>query len=385
MQMRLVTDFLEVINLMQTDYSENSLQPINEKWRKFQLKSMFCYTLLILICEFIGYFVISGLSMLECSTSKYFLKYLLFPSGCNMLLTIFAWLLSEKTKVAETAKNYITCLSMVGIAFVVSVVHCAFAGVYSVFLIPVIMTMIYGDFRLISVTSLCSVVLNWISAMYIRWDASKKQTADLAADFMLSLFLLGGVFVACVVIIRFEKEKQQTIAHSEQERSRLQQELLRDHLTGVYNRLALTNALENLCAPETGSFFIAMMDIDDFKSINDTEGHLEGDAVLRHLGEVLTKDCPDAMPVRFGGDEFSVLFHERKREEVLSELKKVQKDFAQYGGLCQGTLRPTLSIGLAEWQQNMLPEELMRCADEALYESKMGKKNRLTVYSSEKK
>lgn len=366
--------------MKKADSAESSLHVIDSQWRRFQIKSMFCYTLLICVCELIGYFVMNRLGVMEVNIPIYMLKYVLFPSSCNALLTAASWLITEKTGLPGIAKNYIVCLSMAGMAFVISVVHCTFSCVYSVFLIPVIMTTIYGRIRLTSVVALVCALLDWLSAMNIRWDSSKAMNANLMADFMLSQFLLVGAFIACTVIIRFEKEKQRVIAHSEQERCRLQQELLQDNLTGVYNRLALDGEMETLRTSSEKEPFVAMMDIDNFKSINDVYGHIEGDAVLHNLGKVLKENCPDAVLIRFGGDEFIALFQDVKQEEALNALENVQCDFERYCVEGDTAIHPTLSIGLAAWQPEVLPETILRYADEALYQSKLGKKNRITVY-----
>ncbi|WOC33255.1 MULTISPECIES: GGDEF domain-containing protein [Caproicibacterium] len=359
------------------DSAQNSLRMIDRRWRKFQVQSMLGYTILIALCELAGYSILNAMGLVETSIQGYMLKYMLFPLACNSLLTFVSWLAAVKLPLSETAKTLLVNLTMTGMAFVVSVVHCIFPSIYAVFLVPIIMTTIYGKIHLTGVIALVCSALDLVSALFTHWDADKPTGAALTADLMLSQFLLAGVFVACTVIIRFEREKQRIIAHSEQERCRLQQELLKDNLTGVYNRLALDNALKSLRSASEEESFLAMMDVDNFKSINDLYGHIEGDAVLRYLGTVLKQDCPGAAPIRFGGDEFVVLFQSSGKEKAFAALQSVQLDFEKYH--VKG-LHPTLSIGLAKWHTGMLSEEILRRADEALYQSKLGTKNKITLY-----
>lgn len=110
---------------------------------------------------------------------------------------------------------------------------------------------------------------------------------------MVALLILVFVFIICLVIIRFDNKRHFIIVKNEQERRRLQRELLTDDLTGIYNKMALRDFLEHLDEQKAiADFHIVMMDIDDFKQVNDTLGHLQEDIALRIVDKAIHNHCP---------------------------------------------------------------------------------------------
>lgn len=153
-----------------------------------------------------------------------------------------------------------------------------------------------------------------------------------------------------------------------------------DDLTGLANRRKLTNRLEeelSLCNRHGLPLSLMMLDLDHFKSINDTWGHLQGDQVLRELAglcrEVLREE--DLM-ARLGGEEFAVLLpltpesHARRLAERLRR-RVAEHDF----GVGRG--RVTISIGIAEHRVGDSREILLQRVDESLYAAKDGGRNRV--------
>lgn len=127
-----------------------------------------------------------------------------------------------------------------------------------------------------------------------------------------------------------------------------------------------------------------IMDIDDFKNVNDTHGHIMGDYVLKELGKCVMENIKQTdMAFRYGGEEFAVLLPasgpsggmyvaERIRSSV--ESQRFEKD-----GI---TLRMTVSIGVSNCPKSAnAVEDLIRTADKALYEAKISGKNRVVESS----
>ena len=166
-------------------------------------------------------------------------------------------------------------------------------------------------------------------------------------------------------------------------RMRFQELSMRDALADIFNRRALTEAAEALLAASNplSSCSVAIIDIDDFKIINDTHGHLSGDGVIREMGSLLKEHFgPDDLIGRFGGDEFIVFAGTAITEPVLqAKLTSVQHRFAQAGKrLVKREI--SCSIGAVVAFDDMVEfTDLLAQADAALYESKQHGKNRLTI------
>ena len=155
-----------------------------------------------------------------------------------------------------------------------------------------------------------------------------------------------------------------------------------DTLTGIYNRLGFNRQVEQYMRQNPQKHcVVAMLDIDDFKLVNDMYGHAAGDGVLKKLAESMKQYfSKDAILGRNGGDEFSIFMPDCTAVEVKPFLKKFTKETRKF--YCKGEAHTfTISLGFAEYP--VLADDrsqLMRCADIALYKVKMRGKNGCMAY-----
>lgn len=149
-----------------------------------------------------------------------------------------------------------------------------------------------------------------------------------------------------------------------------------DALTGCKNRRAFDSDVSQLIQ-ELQSFSLALIDIDNFKSINDTWGHLSGDIVLRNVArEGIQVMQPHGVSVyRYGGEEFAVLFTENIIESAPMLLENWRTNVAARTWREEG-LKVTFSGGFGEWHQEPL-DQLVHSVDKALYRAKQQGKNRI--------
>ncbi len=170
---------------------------------------------------------------------------------------------------------------------------------------------------------------------------------------------------------------------------RFQQQLydaaLRDALTGAYNKRYFDDALAKevrFASRHSTTLCLVMFDIDHFKRVNDTHGHLAGDRVLEKLGQV-TLDLVRSEDVfaRYGGEEFVIIARGISLEQGSSFAERVRRcvegtEF-DIGEQC---LRLTVSLGVALWQPHMAtPTDFVVAADAALYEAKEAGRNRFAL------
>jgi diguanylate cyclase (GGDEF)-like protein len=154
-----------------------------------------------------------------------------------------------------------------------------------------------------------------------------------------------------------------------------------DNLTGLGNHRAYQAVLREMIEASDRSgapFSLALVDVDNFKHVNDAYGHPAGDDLLVLLSEMLAA-IDDAHAFRFGGDEFAVLF---SHDEMSScrQIEQTQHRLAADESQPAGPV--TISVGIASYPAHATsPEELQRTADGALYWSKQHGKNRFCLYS----
>lgn len=161
----------------------------------------------------------------------------------------------------------------------------------------------------------------------------------------------------------------------------LEKVALRDSLTGIMNRTALDELMpqEITRAQRYGyELSVLMIDIDHFKSINDSIGHVDGDSVLRHIAQTIDKELRDSdLSFRFGGDEFLVMLPHTDLEGAHVTAKQVISAVGKLAIISsdQENINPHVSIGVATKHSGESSQELMRRADLALYTAKENGRN----------
>ena len=150
-----------------------------------------------------------------------------------------------------------------------------------------------------------------------------------------------------------------------------------DNLTGLYNRVGYDTFYKDLSLEKT---IYILVDIDDFKSINDTYGHDAGDKALKRLSNILLKYFPDDYICRLGGDEFAILiFNYEKgiKKELISKFERIELEASVEE---EGLPSASFSIGAAFGTKEDNTDSLYRKADKAMYEVKGKTKNGCCFY-----
>ncbi|GAB4349725.1 MAG: GGDEF domain-containing protein [Gammaproteobacteria bacterium] len=177
----------------------------------------------------------------------------------------------------------------------------------------------------------------------------------------------------------------QEIDTLKKELEQVREESLTDALTGISNRKAFDQALEQIvpvASEERSPFSVLMADIDHFKRFNDTHGHLVGDKVLRFVASVLKRTLKGRdLAARFGGEEFAVILPQTGLEGAASVAEQIRKAVSSgqlrdtANGERYGTI--TISIGVAQYTPGESPDALLQRVDRALYGAKAQGRNRV--------
>jgi len=180
-----------------------------------------------------------------------------------------------------------------------------------------------------------------------------------------------------VHIVHQAFEKYRTL----RERERLEEEVQRlsitDDLTGLYNHRHFYKTLEaelvRLGRQKT-SLSLMMIDLDNFKRYNDRYGHLEGDKVLKKIGEIVNHSIRNNVDsgYRYGGDEFAILLIGAPIDQALVIAERVRSSIER-----AGFQDVTVSVGLSEFQDHFSLESFVKSADDATYTAKHSGGNRV--------
>ncbi len=159
-----------------------------------------------------------------------------------------------------------------------------------------------------------------------------------------------------------------------------------DALTGLHNRRWLNSEFQRVitrCQLDEVHATIILIDIDHFKRYNDDHGHLAGDTALKEVASAIRKNLrPNEMLARYGGEEFAVLIPNISLEISTRIAERVRKGVRQTKlGTDENPLPSvTISLSIAESRPYQTLQELIECADQALYEAKRLGRDRLAIY-----
>ncbi|OOV91747.1 GGDEF domain-containing protein [Pseudomonas sp. MF4836] len=177
----------------------------------------------------------------------------------------------------------------------------------------------------------------------------------------------------------------------------------RDELTGLPGRRALNERMQRLGR----NYVLAMSDVDHFKKFNDTHGHDVGDQVLRLVASKLSKISGGGRAYRYGGEEFALVFAGKTLEECMPHLEVIRESIASYNiqlrnqdsrpqddhqgrqrraGAGASSVSVTVSIGVAErLVEHRSPEEVLKSADQALYNAKGAGRNCVIAFGQNRR
>ena len=180
------------------------------------------------------------------------------------------------------------------------------------------------------------------------------------------------------------KEADNTITKLQEEILQLEKESNIDPLTKLYNKRALLKDLETIL--EFGKdkdldLSLIIFDLDDFKKINDTFGHIAGDKTLIYIAKVLKHSLRQEIKTyRFGGEEFIVILNRIDLAEAEKIAKRILKTISESKLIYKNsTIKITMSGGITKHKKDDTTDSIIERADKALYEAKTAGKNRVVV------
>lgn len=221
-----------------------------------------------------------------------------------------------------------------------------------------------------------------VTILFLLCRAYGALSSDITMDLSSSNFFNTGLFLLLYLVMLAG-----SVGFILMDKEKTDQEMLRaaslDGLTNIYNRrnfVMRSREVIALCIRKREEISCLLIDIDDFKQINDEHGHYAGDAILIHFADILKKSLRSYDVFgRYGGDEFSVLLPETDREESIRIAERLRKAIEDSWAGTDSEIKYTVSIGAAtiasDRETNI--ETLYKLSDDALYAAKMKGKNRV--------
>lgn len=363
---------------------EKSFDDSLNKWRNVVFKTNFIYAVIILGTELIMLFVLEYQGLRKQPLYEYLYRYLFLPTVLDGIILAAGYFFMNVFKGEPSVLNYIPIIQMVLICFMLSTVHHAFYGMFCTFCFPVFISVIFNDRKMMRVVTMLSFVCltaaqilgPWFNASEIRYQFS---------NYLVTVVILLCATVLCDVFVQYQGQKDRKIEMMYRSRMEILEQMKYDQKTGLHGHTSFQTGLKKL-VDEAGPGkrpAVAILDIDDFKKVNDTYGHVKGDMVILELARIMRDVCGEKYTAaRFGGEEFAVLFQNGTIDDYIKTVETIRVEMEQTKfDFCMEPV--TLSAGIAVWKRGWGATEFFDQADGALYISKRQGKNRTTVYDGD--
>lgn len=223
------------------------------------------------------------------------------------------------------------------------------------------------------------LITSLISLLIASRQASvelRKNDPQLLSDTCLAALVMIVIFVAAMLLENYVSQQLSYILSSNERQKELIEECNIDPMMEIGNRRALEHRIDILNQTALNdSLHLLMLDIDDFKGVNDTYGHLCGDTVLLTLGHLTKEHSLEAF--RYGGEEVVILFSGISSQEAFEKAEDLRKNFSHICFTFAPKIRITFSAGLVTCQAKQQPNQWIEAADHLLYMAKSDGKNRI--------
>ena len=336
------------------------------------------------IIEIIGYLFFVYVGRANFSLNDDYLLYnVVLPILVNIMVHLAARVVLTTASVSANWKNitisYTTLISSV----VVTIIHREFIITSCSFMFPMVLSTVFNNRALLKTTLSVSLgVFLILAALNYR-----EATADATSNINLVIFF-GFIFISykfAEIAINFSEKSYALIAEQTSMNNELKDSMRRDAMTGLYNKKAFYPLLEEAMEvhhTKRKRVSLAVIDIDDFKHVNDTYGHECGDTVIIELSKIMLEHCPDYKVCRYGGEEFSILFVGKKEYEAACIVQDILDDFSTHRFPFTND-KYTFSCGIVEYDGLMTKESFFSEADHNMYKAKKRGKN-AEIFSGEK-
>lgn len=315
----------------------------------------------------------------------YYTIHVFIPIGFDGLVILTTLLITSNKNIKYAIKNYTIIMSLVLIATTLSICHGYYMAILGGFIIPILVSIAFVDYKIFIfaiVASFTGLVISTIVIWYLEHNTVREGNAYIwPSAAIVALIITLAAFIA-VVLIKLRESREKILIRAQQENAKLSKQNRVDGLTNLQNHTSFYTVLENKLQKarhDKRGFAIAVLDIDDFKNVNDTYGHATGDEILKHVADVIVAAISSVgVPFRYGGDEFTIIFNNPDPEVNVSALETLRRSIANVDSFFTDGTRVTLSIGYYNVKEaTMTAEEIFFKADQALYMAKYNGKNQV--------
>jgi diguanylate cyclase (GGDEF)-like protein len=352
------------------------------KWRKnFNYVALLVASITLVLELIISYLLIRYLPQtIKLSIPFYLLLYVIVPTFLNFSLVIIGRYILQCNHVSEQFKNYCSILTLSLQFLIIGCVHNIFTLTLSIHCFPIFLTLIYSDKKMTKIVTIISTIFISIRFVIAILDGNSNDTFFLIEVFVGYILMLG-CYITATLLFHIEREKNECLKASSFKQLQLEELLKCDPLTGLYNMKTFYNVLDTSISNSEFPLCIAVIDIDNFKLVNDTWGHENGNEVLIYLSAQLKSCCNKHGSVfRYGGEEFTIIFPRTTAEKAKAMIERASERLYHKDFSFNPHKRITFSCGIASYTSNSSSaQDFFVAADKLMYQAKLSGKNAILI------
>lgn len=351
-----------------------------ERWGKAIFAANFIFAGVIFLMELIMCFVFEVQGLREQPLGEYLFLYMFLPTALNVIILAIGFVMLQLLRSGQEIMNYIPLVQMTMICFVLTTLHHVFFVTFATFCFPVFISVIFHDRKLTRRITVLSLICLTVM-MFLGPRVNHVEDPFLFSSYLIAAAIVLSANILCDLLMQYEHQKDRKLEMLHRSRMEIMDQLKYDQKTGLHGHTSFQTGLKKLVdeAELCKRPAVAVLDIDDFKKVNDTYGHVKGDMVILELARIMRETCGDKYTAaRFGGEEFAILFQNGTIDDYICTVEMIRQEMERIP--FEFRAEPvTVSAGIAIWKRGWGTTEFFDRADEALYISKRQGKNRTTV------
>ncbi|MFC7373144.1 GGDEF domain-containing protein [Fictibacillus iocasae] len=351
--------------------AKSMLEQGSSQWNKKMLRVFWYVVLFSFVIACVNSF------LTERPFKEFFVDYIFIPT---LLTASVVGATQALSRWLSDYMDYIMIVSASLIAVILISVHSGMPVIFSCLFFPLLISTTYFEKRKV-----------WFSfAVSVSFYGALTVFSPERNDWMERVSMIAVLFFSTIVCLSIMRRGHEIGEHLKKARADhlelmvkstlMEKQVKTDALTGLYNHMAFYEYINVLIhQAETYHFplHLAILDIDNFKKINDSYGHASGDQVLKRVAECLRSNLrADDFSARYGGEEFVVILNGSDSEEAYLTMERIRKDMASLKHPELKYKHVTVSIGLETYKPGMHKQSLFDGADTNLYTAKNSGKNK---------
>ncbi|MBE6014399.1 MAG: diguanylate cyclase [Lachnospiraceae bacterium] len=347
------------------------------KWRDKMYGACVAIVIIIFAADFLFYFLNKTGGRLHLSEQMSRIRFIYIPTIINVALLIIAYFPLKNKKLTNRVKNAVISSLLTLICITIMITNYVYTPLLALPALGILVSTLFAD----KVLTLCITAAGMISVLitfFVAGNDLRYGDPTLVSDCGIAWIIIACAQITSNVIIGYNEDRVEYISkqyHREQELSDMVKE---DPLMNIKNRVTVGPTLSDKIRTYTPELpmCLMMLDIDDFKALNEKYGYPSGDEVLVKLGELLIEmENEYITPYRFGGEEILVLMENTGREQAEKMTLDLLERFRNLRFSFNPEMQVTFSAGIKQFEPGIVAGQWISITDTEMFRAKKSGKN----------